>query len=507
MGIPLLLAAALLPESPIADAVMAGDLEAVRNLLRDGADVNEAQGDGLTGLHWAARNNDVEAARLLLYAGANVAAKTRIGAHTPVLVASRGGHAEVLDVLLEAGADPVARTTTGNSAPLHFAAAAGNPAAVEVLLRHGADVDARDGGSRHTPLMIAATYDHVAVAQALLANGADVTLTNEVVDMAAREREDRELRDRRERRIAFLQELRSGASNAPEEEAQAPPPEEPPPADEDAEEEEEAATAEHDEDAEEEPSPLSYPQLVGNHGGYSALHLAARQGSRGVAEVLLQAGADIDQPSAGDHTTPMLMASINGHWDMALDFLERGADPNIASAAGTTPLYAILNLHWAPAAFYPQPTAHLNQRTTYLEAMRTLLEAGADPNARLEKHLWFIVLQLRSPRSRHLRGDAVLESGLRDRRRGDEAARLVRCRSHAPRPGSPPSDADAAAETLRSSTPRACRRCPTAVLPSPHSTPRPGRATARDGPGTPTGTCPGAGCRPFAIWSRSTGWT
>jgi ankyrin repeat protein len=393
MGIPLLLAAAPLPESPIADAVMAGDLEAVRNLLRDGADVNEAQGDGLTGLHWAARNNDVEAARLLLYAGANVAAKTRIGAHTPVLVASRGGHAEVLDVLLEAGADPVARTTTGNSAPLHFAAAAGNPAAVEVLLKHGADVDARDGGSLHTPLMIAATYDHVAVARALLANGADVALTNEVVDMAAREAEDRELRDRRERRVAFLQELQSGASNAPAEEAQAPPPEEPPAADEDAqeeEEEEEAATAEQDEDAAEEPSPLSYPQLVGNHGGYSALHLAARQGSRGVAEVLLQAGADIDQPSAGDHTTPMLMASINGHWDMALDFLERGADPNIASAAGTTPLYAILNLHWAPAAFYPQPTAHLNQRTTYLEAMRTLLEAGADPNARLEKHLWFM---------------------------------------------------------------------------------------------------------------------
>jgi ankyrin repeat protein len=406
-------------------------------------------------------------------------------------------------VLLEAGADPVARTTTGNFAPLHFAAAAGNPAAVEVLLKHGADVDARDGGSRHTPLMIAATYDHVAVAQALLANGADTTLTNEVVDMAAREAEDRELRDRRERRVAFLQELQSGASNAPEEEAQAPPPEEEPPAaDEDAEEEEDedAATAEQEEDAEEEPSPLSYPQLVGMHGGYSALHLAARHGSHGVAEVLLPAGADIDQPSAGDHTTPMLMASINGHWDMALDFLERGADPNIASAAGTTPLYAILNLHWAPAAFYPQPTAHLNQRTTYLEAMRALLDAGADPKARLEKHLWFMSYNFdllgvdtfgATPFWRAAYGTDV------------EAMKLLVSYGA----GSPPSDADAAAETRRSSTPRAYRRCPTAVPPSPRSTPRPGRATARDGPGTPTGTCPGAGCRPFAIWSRSTGWT
>ena len=47
------------PESPVADAAMKGDIESVRSLLRSGADVNAAQGDGMTALHWAAVRNDV----------------------------------------------------------------------------------------------------------------------------------------------------------------------------------------------------------------------------------------------------------------------------------------------------------------------------------------------------------------------------------------------------------------------------------------------------------------
>ena len=384
MWVPLLMGTTPPAEAPVADAVMRGDLEAVRTLLRDGADVNEAQGDGMTGLHWAARHDDVAVARLLLYAGANVEAKTRIGAHTPLLVAARSGNAAVMAVLLEAGADPHARTSSGSTTPLHFAAAAGDPKAVEVLLEHAAEVDAREGGSQHTPLMFAAAYGQLEAARILIAHGADVSLTNQVVDMAARAEEDRELRDRRERRVAFLQSLQREAS-APAADEEPIPDDEPPPDDEEEDEEDEDA-----EDAEEEPAPLGYADLVGEHGGYAALHLAARQGNADIVRALLDAGADIDQPSAGDHTTAMLIATINGHWDLALDLLARGADPDIASDAGTTPLYAVINLHWAPAAFYPQPTAQHDQQTTYMEAMTALLEAGADPNARLEKHLWFM---------------------------------------------------------------------------------------------------------------------
>ena len=78
------------PDSPVADAAMQGDAATVRALLAQGADVNEAQGDGMTALHWAARNRDADVARTLLEAGADVGAGTRIGHYTPLHLASRG---------------------------------------------------------------------------------------------------------------------------------------------------------------------------------------------------------------------------------------------------------------------------------------------------------------------------------------------------------------------------------------------------------------------------------
>jgi ankyrin repeat protein len=60
------------PDPPVADAAMRGDRDAVRALLRQGADANAAQADGMTALHWAAQKGDVEMARILIYAGASV---------------------------------------------------------------------------------------------------------------------------------------------------------------------------------------------------------------------------------------------------------------------------------------------------------------------------------------------------------------------------------------------------------------------------------------------------
>ena len=97
----------LLSASPndarVADAAMAGDREVVKSLLKQGADVNAAQGDGTTPLHWAARRGDVELAQMLIYAGANVRATTRLGGWTPLLMAAQLGHPKMIETLLNAG--------------------------------------------------------------------------------------------------------------------------------------------------------------------------------------------------------------------------------------------------------------------------------------------------------------------------------------------------------------------------------------------------------------------
>src|SRR5689334_13906910 len=83
-------------ESPVADAAMRRDAAAVRLLLKQGADVNAAQGDGMTALHWAAVHGDAELARMLVYAGARKDAATRNGAYTPLHLAAKAGSATVV---------------------------------------------------------------------------------------------------------------------------------------------------------------------------------------------------------------------------------------------------------------------------------------------------------------------------------------------------------------------------------------------------------------------------
>src|SRR6058998_3781955 len=127
----------------VAEAARQGNRDAVRALLKDGADVNTALGDGMTALHYAATRHDVELAKLLLYAGANVKATTRIGGYTPLLIASRDGDAPMIDALLGAGADANSATANGATA-LMLAASSGKVDAVKTLMAHGANVNAKE---------------------------------------------------------------------------------------------------------------------------------------------------------------------------------------------------------------------------------------------------------------------------------------------------------------------------------------------------------------------------
>src|SRR5438874_8822802 len=123
MRVPILLAAALVSGSaivstggsPVADAAMRGDTAGVRALIRQRADVNAPQGDGMTALHWAASHGDATEVKLLLGAGAHVDATTRNGSYTPLHLASRGGRTAAIRALIKAGANVNAPTTSGGA--------------------------------------------------------------------------------------------------------------------------------------------------------------------------------------------------------------------------------------------------------------------------------------------------------------------------------------------------------------------------------------------------------
>ena len=155
-----------------------------------------ARPDGMTALHWAAMRSDLEMAGMLLYAGANLEATTRIGQHTPLHVAGRSGQAEVVQALIESGADPHAESSSG-ATPLHLAAQAGNAAAVAVLLDHGADVNARERTWGQTPLMFAGRVQPARTGERADGARADLEGGTKVVDLPALDAMDRAAAARR----------------------------------------------------------------------------------------------------------------------------------------------------------------------------------------------------------------------------------------------------------------------------------------------------------------------
>ena len=155
-----------------ANAAQSRNLEALRALVKQRANVNAAQPDGTTALHWAAHWNDVEAVNLLLRAGANPQAMNRYGA-TPLSEAVTSGSAAMIEALLNAGASPKTLTSEDGETVLMTAARDGNVDAVRILLDRGADVNARESYKGQTALMWAAAERHPAVIKLLLDRGAD----------------------------------------------------------------------------------------------------------------------------------------------------------------------------------------------------------------------------------------------------------------------------------------------------------------------------------------------
>ncbi len=394
-------------DSMLADTAMEGNRAAVRALLARHADVNAPQGDGMTALHWAAFHDDVEMMKMLLAAGANPKAATREGAITPLFMACTNGSAPAIEALLAAGADAKAANANGTTA-LMTAATAGSVPALKVLLDHGADLQAKESAHGQTALMFAAALGRTEAVKYLLSRGAEPNIAT-AAHAVARVRFDQDgniVEDRpgaggggrggrggARLMTAAQQDKADEAGDAAA-----------------AAEAQKAAVEATQADLDLLSRAMGFqsaamllakpktragdvaaraPRRVGPEqvGGMTALLYAAREGFLDTARALVEGGADINQVSA-DRFSPLVEAIVNGHLELAKYLVDKGANPNLATTSGLTALYATIDVQWAPHAWFPQPSTE-QEKVSYLELMKDLLDHGADVNAQVGEKLWF----------------------------------------------------------------------------------------------------------------------
>ncbi|MEP6835115.1 MAG: ankyrin repeat domain-containing protein [Gemmatimonas sp.] len=389
--------------TPLHVAAQQGRGEVVRALLAAGADPNVTTLGGSTALHYASETSSADAVAALLEYKANPNAREREWGQTPLMYAANANRAEAIKVLLKGKADPnletesielttqaaadrlatarrnqvmeslapqsvkdsikaaqlkaaaalptagAARAPGGGAATAMVADANGAPpaaAAAAAALRGGGGGGGRGGGVNYAQFLTAAQVQEAITA------GRKVLDSIDVVNATARATK------------AATVATAPGAGGR-------------------------ATATDTVADVNGNLSAAQFSGSVGAMGGLTALHHAVRQGNTAATLALIDGGANINERTASDSTTPLLMAVINGHFDLAMELIKRGADVKLMSTAGATPLYNAINTQWAPRSRYPQPQSVQNQKTTHLELMAALIKAGADVNVRLKKNLWY----------------------------------------------------------------------------------------------------------------------
>jgi len=169
-------AAGAAPDSRLVSAAAEQDWAAVRALVRERVDVKAPRADGTTALMWAAHWDNREMVELLLQAGADANAADDDGV-TPLARACENASASVIESLLKAGANPNAAQTSGLT-PLMIAARTGSVPLVRMLLAHGANVNALTASTGATALMWAVAAPHREVVRLLIEAGADVHVSS-----------------------------------------------------------------------------------------------------------------------------------------------------------------------------------------------------------------------------------------------------------------------------------------------------------------------------------------
>jgi len=373
--------AALAAESgklSLTEAVKAGDRDAVRSLLSGRTKEDLAGAEGTAALIWAASRNDLEAADLLLKAGVDPNAANDFGA-TALYAAAGSANPAMTAKLLEAGADANPRLPSGET-PLMEAALRGHLATVSALLRGGADPNLRENNGGQTALMWALSERHSAVVEELVRNKANVNLASKSgstplmfaaqgdlksarVLLAAGARPNDVHSDTKQTALIIASTM--GNTDIV------------------------AALLDNGAD----------PNIVDDN-TFTALHAAVRQSDYGAdqasrvaavatVKVLLAHGANpnarINQKKqtvravnevAFQGATPLALAAEVNSLDAIKELVKGGADPNIATEQGTTPLMLAVG-----AGTDVQRMRSVEERSLALETAKFLLDRGVDINA------------------------------------------------------------------------------------------------------------------------------
>lgn len=314
----------------LVQAAARGDTAAVRVLLRERVDVDAADSDGATALHWAAWSGDTVLVDELIRAGAKAASVNAFGA-TPVHVAAQQGHDGIVRRLLDAGVDVNTADGTGDTL-LMAAVRAGSLATATLLVERGAAINAAEPQLGHTALMWAVRADDAATTALLVRHGASIETQTRVAA-----------------RPAVRPPGAGGGSHGVGIVRSGVPPQ-----------------------GEQLPTP----------GGMTPLLFAARDGRLRAARVLLDAGANLNAADPNG-ITPLLMAITNGQLDVAQLLVDRGADVHAADWYGRTPLWAAVEVRNLDIPI--NATENGVDREAALRLIAAILDKRVDVNARVKE--------------------------------------------------------------------------------------------------------------------------
>ncbi len=309
------------------------DVNTVKQLIERKADVNSTLADGSTALAWAVYNNDMGMVETLLGAGADARLANEYGV-SPLHLACANQNAGMVSILLKADADPNAAKWSGETA-LMSCANSGVAEAVKEMLSSGANPNLKESRQDQTALMWAAAEDHREAVKALIEGGADVNARSRLIP--ARE--------------PFIVKVPSSFGQ-------------------------------------------NFPKTVRfrkESGGFSPLMFAAQKGGVETARLLIEAGAEVNYATR-EEGSALVVATAAGYQDFALLLLENGADPNIKDGWGIRPLhYAVHEGVLIMNGYAHTSTDHLGwERRNMPELVEALIDAGADPEARIESSFSFL---------------------------------------------------------------------------------------------------------------------